>query len=83
MKKLFKKRKYLRTIFNSHIPLKDGQHLLHKVLEKTDNNISTPRLCFTYNKAYNLAPHKVKTRTPSKKRYKICQIKATSTMSSR
>ena len=48
MEELPKRKKYLRTFLSSHASLEDGQHLLQEPSGKTDSNISTFGLPFTY-----------------------------------
>ena len=80
MERLLRKKEYLKTIFSSHASSEDGQHLLQKPSREVNSNIKTPRLYFIYSKANNQALFKAKTRTPSKKQYKIYQIMVTSIM---
>ena len=71
MKKLSKRRKYLGTIFSSHIPSKDGQYLPQKPSKEAKNNVSISKIRFTNGKANSQVPYKVKIKTSNKKRYKI------------
>lgn len=73
IKRLSKRKKYLKIIFSSYAFLEDDQHFLQKLSQKTKSNISTPKLRFFYGKTNNHTFYKMKTSTFSKKSYKIHQ----------
>lgn len=75
MKKLLKRRKYLRIILNSHAPSEDGQHFSQKLSGKANNNISILGLYSTNGKANSQASYKAKTKTSNKKYYKARQVR--------
>lgn len=58
---------------SGYASLKDGQHFLQKSSEEANSNISYLRLNSTHGKANSQASRKTKTRTSSKKRYKLHQ----------
>ena len=51
MEGLSKRKKYLKTFFNSHAFLEDGEHLLQGLSEETNSNINTSKLYSIYGKA--------------------------------
>lgn len=69
-KKATQKKKYLRSIFSSHVPPKDGQHLLQKLSKEANIVVSTLELYSAQSKANNEILHKTKTKTFSKRHYK-------------
>lgn len=75
IKRLSKRRKYLRTIFSGHVFPKNNQHLTQKLFGETKNNISIFGFCFTKSKANNQLFYKTEIRIFSERRYKVCQIK--------
>ena len=64
--KVTKKKKYLGTIFSSHLSLEDGQQLSQRQLGKANSNINDPRFHFTYRKTNSQGPYEVETRRSAK-----------------
>lgn len=75
IKRLPKRRKYLKAIFSSYILLEDGQHFLQGLPGKNNNNISTFKPYSTHNKANGQAFHKTEIKISSKRRYKAFQVR--------
>ena len=75
MKKLPRRRKHLGVILSDYALSKNGQHLLYRPFKIANSNIITFELHSTHGKANNQAFYKAKTRTSSKKRYEMCQVK--------
>lgn len=75
IKELLRKKKYLRSIFSSHVFLENGQNFLSKLFKKVNSDISTFGLCSTYIKANCQAFNKMEMMTSSKKTYKACQVR--------
>lgn len=71
MERLFKKKKYPKTILGSYAPPKNGQYLLQGPSGKANSNIFIFELCSSYDKANSQACREAETKKPSKKRYEI------------